>query len=67
MNKIQYNVRFVENMQDCSDISDDEFRLIKNDLKNTLENYLSMAGFKIEGDIELDFDMIGDNDYETWC
>lgn len=64
--QLQYNVRFVENVQTMNDISDNDFRLIKTELKNKIHNYLTYAGFDIRGDINLEFDMIGDDGIETW-
>lgn len=64
--QLQYNVRFIENVEQFDDLNEEEFRLIKTELKSKLYNYLNLAGFEIQGDIELDFDMIGDDGIETW-
>jgi hypothetical protein len=64
--KLQYNISFIENVQDFNEISDNDFRLIKGDLKRKIYNYMTYAGFEIDGDINLEFDMIGDDGIETW-
>lgn len=66
MKQLQYNVRFIENVQDFDSMSDEDFRLVKTELKNKLYDYLNLAGFEIQGEIHLDFDMIGDDSVETW-
>lgn len=64
--KLQYNISFIENVQDFNEISDNDFRLIKGDLKRKIYNYMTYAGFEIDDDINLEFDMIGDDGIETW-
>lgn len=64
--KLQYNIRFVEQVESLNDINDETFRLIKQDLKRKIYNYLTYAGLQIDGEIELEFDMIGDDGIETW-
>ena len=64
--KLQYNINFIENVQSINEISDNDFRLIKGDLKRKIHNYMTYAGFEIDGDINLEFDMIGDDGIETW-
>jgi hypothetical protein len=64
--KLQYNISFIENVQDFNGIDDNDFRLIKGDLKRKLYNYMTYAGFEIDGEIKLEFDMIGDDGIETW-
>lgn len=66
MDQLKYNISFIENVQCMDDVSDEDFRLIKPELKNKLYNYLNLAGFEIQGDIHLDFDKIGDDSVETW-
>lgn len=64
--QLQYNVNFIENVQSLNDISDNDFRLIKTELKSKIYNYLTYAGFDIYGDVSLEFDVIGDDGIETW-
>lgn len=56
----------MENVQDLTSINDEEFRMIKSELKDRITNYLELAGFNIDGYIDLEFDMIGDDRVETW-
>lgn len=64
--KLKYNISFIENVQSFNDINDNDFRLIKQDLKRKLYNYLTYAGVEFDGEINLEFDMIGDDGIETW-
>lgn len=61
MDQLKYNISFIENVQGLEGTEDEEFRLIKSELKSKLYTYLNLAGFEIQGDINLDFDMIGDD------
>lgn len=66
MAKLKYTIEFTEEIEDVSDLEYAQLEQIKAELKNKIHTYLVFSGLSITDDIKLDFDLIGDEDIETW-
>lgn len=62
--KIRYNIEFTELINNPSDLNEEELQLIKQELTSKIHTYMTLAGFQIEDEIKLNFEMTGEDESE---
>jgi hypothetical protein len=55
--ELKYHITFSEEVEDISSLDEEELTKIVHEIKEHLHKYLSLGGFCIKGDIEIEFDL----------